>query len=328
MTDYKGLDSACVVFLHGIGDFVMLTPSLRKIKALNPSIRLAVVVRKELGLREVAENLRFVDEVLELSLERHPRFYVPWVFWTREYWAIRRGLRGLLRGRGFGRVITVFGQLMPTIFYKLCCPRRLRRHRIDVFASELGLSLTREERNSPEISIPGEVRERVKAELSARADIGGKTLVGIQRNTLDRTRFIDIGAVQGFVDGLNASRGDLYFVAFADPASYALEESVDGKHLSAPNLIYSSELSGLGGSLSLAALVDLCRYVVSVDSAAFNIAGALGKNAIGVFNTYKVRSAERALERNNIQCIDSPHATAQDLLSKFALLEKMEKARA
>jgi ADP-heptose:LPS heptosyltransferase len=328
MIDYRGLHSVCVVFLHGIGDFVMLTPSLRKIREMNPSIKLAVVVRKELGLRAMAENLGFVDEVLELSLEKHPRFYVPWVFWTREYWTIRKGLKELLEGRSFDRMINVFGQLMPTVFYRLCCPWLLRRHRIDRFASELGLSLTREERNSPEINIPGEVRDRVRAGLSARADIEGKTIVGIQRNTLDRTRLIGIDAVQEFIDRLNASRGDLFFVAFADGASYALEEAVDGKHLSAPNLIYSCELPGPGDSLSLSALVDLCSYVVSVDSAAFNIAGALGKKTIGVFNTYKVRSGERALERESIQCIDKPGATAGDLLDRFDLLAGAERPRA
>jgi ADP-heptose:LPS heptosyltransferase len=325
MINYRALDSVCVVFLHGIGDFIMLTPSLRKIKAINPSMKMAVVVRKELGLKRLAENLGFIDDVLELSLTRHPRFYVPWVFWSSEYWLIRKGLKELLGNRSFDRVRIVYGQLMPTIVYRIFCPWRLRTHRIDRFASELGIALTRQERNNPEIRVPGEVKERVRAELSVHMDTERKTIIGIQRNTLDRTRFIDIDEVQKFVDRLNASREDLFFVVFADRASYALEEDVDGKHLYAPNLRYSFELLGPGDSLSLSAMVDLCHFVVSVDSAAFNIACALGKDTVGVFNTYKVRSGERALQGDNIQCIDKPHTTAEDLLEKFTLLSRTER---
>jgi ADP-heptose:LPS heptosyltransferase len=324
MIDYRTMDSICVAFLHGIGDFIMLTPSLKKIRATNPSIKITVVLRKELGIRRLAEGLGFIDDVLELSLSKHPRFYVPWVFWSREYWVIRRGLKELLTGRDCGRTRIIYGQLMPTIVYRVFCPGRMRAHRIDRFASELGISLTRAERNNPEIGIPGDVRERVREKLSGYLDRGGTTIVGIQRNTLDRTRFIDIDEVQQFIDKLNASRENLFFVIFADEASYALEARVDGKHLRAPNLKYSFEIIGAGDSLLLSALVDSCHYVVSVDSAAFNIASALGKKTVGVFNTYKVRSEERALDRDGIQCIDKPDTTAEDLIERFTLLSRKE----
>lgn len=325
MPDYRTLGSICIVFLHGIGDLVMFTPSVRKIRAINPSLRIAVVLREELGLRALAENTGLFDEVLEISLKSHPRFYVPWTFWTSEYWAIRKKLDGALRGRDYDMVEIVYGQLVPTAVHKVLRPRRSRMHRVEALAAELGVPLTRQEKNSPVVRIPGAVKEEVSGMLLKQVPAGA-VLIGIQRNTLDRTRFIDLGETRQFIDWLNRIREGLFFMIFADELSYRLEEETDRGHLSAPNLRYSFEVAGgPGDALRLAALVDACDFVVGVDSAVFNIACALGKNTIGVFNTYKVRSGQRALEGDNIICIDSPHASAEDLLGKFRLLESLAK---
>ncbi|GAB4389159.1 MAG: hypothetical protein Kow0025_12790 [Thermodesulfovibrionales bacterium] len=328
MVDYRALDSICVVFLHGIGDFVLLTPSLRKMKALNPSLRITVALRKELGLRRLAEGLGLLEEVLEISLPRHPRFYVPWVFWTREYLPIRKKLREAAGGRRFGRTVTVYGQLVPTAAYKVLRPVKSRMHRIDAFASELGLSLTPQERNSPALRVPAQAAEEASLRLRQAAG-AGKTVIGIQRNTLDRTRRIGLGAAQGFVDGLNRARPGLFFVVFADRASYRLEEEADGGHLLAPNLAYSLDLPGGSedDALSLAAMVRACDYVLSVDSAVFNLACALGKSTLGVFNTYKVRPSQRALEREDILAIDGDPG-AEELLDAFGRLTRARAAEA
>ncbi|MCL5022896.1 MAG: hypothetical protein M1497_05970 [Nitrospirae bacterium] len=318
MIDYRTIDSLCIVFLHGIGDFVMLMPALRKMKRLNPSLRLGVVLRKELGLRGIAENSGFIDEVHEISLAVHPKIYVPWIFWTYEYWKIRHKLKAALKNaRKFEKVKIVYAQLMPTIVYLVFCPGRVRRHKIDVLASELDIALDEKERNNTFFDVPGGVLEEVRGRLRDCGIKEGRRLVGIQRNTLDRTRFILMAEVQRFIDDLDSKGLDIYFIVFADGDSYRLEEAVDGGHLSAGNLKYSWEIIGSGDALFLSALVKLCDYVVSVDSAVFNIAGALGRNTIGVFNTYKVRSDERALKRDNIVCIDKRNVTAEDLLERF-----------
>jgi ADP-heptose:LPS heptosyltransferase len=327
--EYRKLGSVCIVFLHGIGDFVMLTPALKKIKALNPSVRTTVVLRKELGLKAMAENLGFVDEVLELSLEKHPRFYVPWIYWTSEHWAIRKRLKELLRGRSFDRVKMVYNQLMPTVVYLVFCPKRVRTHKIVRLARELGVALTDDEMNRTFLNIPPEAASEAREALRRRGASG--LVIGIQRNTMDRTRFIPFSAVQDFVDRLNRLHGEsgLFFLVFADEQSYALEERMDGGHLKAPNLLYSGSLGLPQDSMALAALVDCCGYVISVDSSVFNIACALGKNTIGIFNTYKVRSSERTLKRDNILCMDSPAVTAEDLLRMFhALLSRAVKNEA
>jgi ADP-heptose:LPS heptosyltransferase len=325
--DYKNLGSICFVFLHGIGDFVMFTPSLKKIKEINPSIKITVVLRKELGLRELAEHLGSVDEVLEISLKTPPRIYIPWVFWTYEYWAIRRKLKDALRGRVFDRKKIFLTQVLPTFVYLLFRPGRVRMHRVERFSSMLGLSLAPGERNRTHLNIPERAARRAREALSPHCDPASATVVGIQRNTFDRTRYISLKAVQGFIDRLNGAGENLFFVIFADKNSYALEEKADGGHLAASNLVYSLDLMGGGGALGLAALVDACRYIVSVDSAVFNIACALGKDTVGVFNTYKVRSSQRALARENIVCIDGFDPDADGLLEKFNCLYAGRKVR-
>lgn len=321
MIDYLRIDSLCVVFLHGIGDFVMLTPTLRKIKQFNPSLRLGVVLREELGLRGLAENLGLIDEVYEISLAVQPRIYVPWIFWTYEYWMIRHKLNKVLKNaQSFQKVKFVYAQLLPTIVYLVFCPGRVRRRKIEVIASELGIALDEKERNDTFFNVPGGVLEKVRRRLQDCGMKEGSRLVGIQRNTLDRTRFISMNEVQRFIDKLNGKSSDIYFIVFADSNSYDLEMTADKGHLTAHNLKYSWQVVGDKDALSLSALVKLCDYVVSVDSAVFNIAGALGKNTIGVFNTYKVRSDERALKKDNIVCIDKSDVTASDLLARFDLL--------
>lgn len=315
--DYKNLGSICFVFLHGIGDFVMFTPSLKKIKEINPSMKITVVLRKELGLRELAEHLGLVDEVLEISLKTTPRIYIPWVFWTYEYWVIRRKLKDVLRGRAFDRKKIFFTQVLPTFVYLLFRPGRVRMHRVERFSSMLGLSLAPRERNRTHLNVPEHAALLARQALLPHCDPASATVVGIQRNTFDRTRYISLKAIQGFMNRLNEAGGNFFFVIFADKNSYALEEKTDGGHLAAPNLVYSLDLMEGGGALGLAALVDACRYIVSVDSAVFNIACALGKDTVGVFNTYKVRSSQRALDRENIVCIDGADPDADELLESF-----------
>jgi ADP-heptose:LPS heptosyltransferase len=317
VVDYKNMDSLCLIFLQGIGDFVMLTPTLKKIKKINPSLRLAVVLRKELGLRGVAEDLGLLDEVYEISLDVHPRIYIPWIFWTYEYWLIRKKLKATLAETKFDRVKFIYTQLLPTVAYLVFCPRRIKRHKIEIFASELGITLDEDECSRTHLCVQEEILAEVRKKLSDVTGVAGMTIIGIQRNTLDRTRFIPISAVQDFVDRLNASYKNVYFVIFADHFSYSLEQEVDGRHLMAPNLKYSWEVIGTGDARRLVSLVALCDCVVSVDSAVFNIAGALEKNTIGVFNTYKVRSDERALKRRNVLCIDKSAVTADDLIERF-----------
>lgn len=322
MDDYKRIDSVCIVFLHGIGDFVMFTPTLEKIKKLNPSLQLAIVLRKELGLRGVAEDLGIIDEVYEISLNVHPRIYIPWIFWTYEYWLIRKKLKAALRKNTFDKVKFIYGQTLPTIVYLLFCPQRMKRHRIDVFAAEAGVTLNDKERNTTHLAIQEDILKETQKKLSDVVGIAGTTVIGIQRNTTDRTRFIPIKATQEFVEKLNASCRNIYFVIFADRSSFDLESEVDGGHIKATNLSYSWEITGKGDVRHLVSLVALCDYVISVDSAVLNIAGALEKNTIGVFNTYKVRSDQRAVKKGNILSIDKSNVTADDLLKRFYCLYK------
>jgi ADP-heptose:LPS heptosyltransferase len=318
MNPYAGGDSLCIVFLHGIGDFVMFTPTLKKIKTLNPGLKLTLVLRKELALKRLAENLGVIDEVLELSLEKHPRFYVPWIFWTSEYWKIRKRLSHLMEKKKYSRIIIVYAQLMPTIFYLLFCPKKIRTHKIESLAGEAGIKLTEQEKNNTFVNIPEGVRSEIR-NLLRESGAQGKTLIGIQRNTMDKTRAIPFKAVQELISALNQKFGTekLFFLVFANEDSYGLEAKVDGGHLAFPNLKYSLHIKRNMDSLELAGFVDTCDWVLSIDSAVFNLAGALGKKTIGIFPNYKVRSTERALRKPGIISIDKPKVTPDELMRAF-----------
>ncbi len=299
----------------------MFTPVLKKIKTINPGIKTTVVLRKELGLKALAESQDYIDTVLELTLERHPRFYVPWIFWTKEYWMIRKRLFALLEGGRFDRVQIIYSQLFPTFLYLAFCPERARAHKISRLAEEAGVSLTASELNRPVLQIPGNERREGERVLRAHAP-AGSILIGIQRNTMDRTRYIPMDSAQTFIDGLNRSYGErkLFFIVFANEASYALEQQSEARHLEAPNLLYSFRMDGGRDALKLAAMIENCDFILSVDSAVFNMACALGRPAIGVFNNYKVRGSQRALEGGNVVCIDSPRVSGEELLAKFRAL--------
>lgn len=321
MTDYGSLRSVCFVFLQGIGDFVMFTPSLMKIKKINPGINVTVVLRKELGMLRLARELDFIDEVLELSLDTHPRIYVPWIFWTYEYWVIKKRLRQVLAGRVFDMVKVVLTQIFPTITYMLLAPSRIKRHKTVRFASEVGLTLTDEEMHAPRLRIPQDVNDEAARLLGSLCDIGNTAVVGIQRNTLDATKFISLKETQRFIDELNnrsrGSGGEPFFLVFADDRSYALEEEIDGGHLDAPNLRYTNRLGRPVDVLMMSALLGLCTRVVAIDSACSNIAGALGVGSVVVFNTYKFRPEHFALRKDNILTIDKRDTSARDLVEKY-----------
>lgn len=327
MADYTRLDSVCFVFLQGIGDFVMFTPSLMKIKRINPEIKITVVLRKELALRRLACELDFIDEVLELSLDTHPRIYVPWIFWTYEYWLIRKRLRAVIGPRNFGRVKIVLTQIFPTIAYMIFAPWRIKRHKTVRFASELGLTLSESEMAGPRLRIPEDSAREAGEILSTLCDTGSTAVVGIQRNTLDTTKFIRLKEMQGFIDELNGRNQKYFFLVFADDRSYGLEEEIDGGHLSAPNLRYTNLIDRPVDVLMMSALIGLCDRVVTIDSACSNIAGALGIDSVVVFNTYKFRAEHFALKKDNIIAIDNRDVRASDLIEKFDALPKIDGER-
>jgi len=324
MIDYKKMNSVCFVFLQGIGDFIMFTPALNKIKIINPSIKISIVLRKELGLKALAENTGLFESVHEIPLAKQPVFYIPWIFWLNDYWIIREELKRLFETFKPEYVKIIYTQLLPTIVYKVLCPGRIKKHKIDRFAAEAGAMLTEAEKNSPIIVIPRDISDAFGGEVDGLPGMSEAVLIGIHRNTADRTRFIDIDVVREFIDKLNAGKEKHYFIIFADRNSYDLEWNRDGKHLSAPNLKYSFELLGDKDSLHMAALIKRCDFIISIDSSVFNIAGALGKNTIGIFNTYKVHSNQRRLNRSNMLCIDKSKVAAADLMEKYYLLKALQ----
>jgi ADP-heptose:LPS heptosyltransferase len=296
----------------------MLTPTLKKIKEINPSLKLGIVLRKELGLRGLAENVGFIDDVYEISLKVHPRTYVPWLFWTYEYWMIRRKTKEVLKKtRKYARVKFIYTQLLPTITYIMFRSKTFKKHKIERFASELSIILDKNDRNKTYLNVPQEVLQEVRKRLFDHMGRICAKVIGIQRNTMDKSKFIPLKETQSFIDRLNEKETDFFFIVFADLYSYRLEEEIDGRHLAASNLKYSWEIIGDGDALSLAALVELCEYVVSIDSAVFNMAVALEKNTVGVFNTYKVRPYMVSLKKNNILCIDKSDVTAEDLITQL-----------
>ena len=104
------------VFLHGIGDTVMLSGPLREYKNENAEEEIDIVVLNK-GAKEILDNNPNLKNIFVSSLEKNPRFWNPILFWFVDYWKIKKSVKNFKRN--YNKIKIIYIQKMPEIFYRI-----------------------------------------------------------------------------------------------------------------------------------------------------------------------------------------------------------------
>lgn len=268
----KNVKRILIVNHHGIGDNIMMTPSVRALKQVNPELRLFLLVSGEYkAIKDLWSTNPYIEKVFASELSFHPKFWNPFLFYFKEYPLIKREAVTISRKLNADKIIIVRQQYLPEFIEKKIF--FLPRHRIDRIAYELGVKL-----NDFHCDIFYQQKHKEKAEAFLEGHrLKGCPLIGLHTmpsNAGPRTwPLID---VKPFTEHLHKEFG-FKFILFHDRKSYFLEKSLEEVQLNDKYVFstYEEDTKEMD-ILTTSALVENCDVVVAIDSAIAYIANAVG----------------------------------------------------
>lgn len=103
------------VFLHGIGDVVMLTGPLREYKKEHPNEEIDLVVLNNAS-KEILNGNKNVHNAFISELKDNPRFWNPFLYYSFDLWKIKKSLK---KFKSYDKIKIISVQTMPEIFYRI-----------------------------------------------------------------------------------------------------------------------------------------------------------------------------------------------------------------
>jgi ADP-heptose:LPS heptosyltransferase len=144
----SGSLSVLIVFLHGLGDNVMLTGPLREYHKANPSHRISLLILDN-GSPQVWRNNPHVDQIFTSRTGHNPHYWDPFLYWRKDFWDLKQEIRHVCGQKHFDRVIHVSIGCMPELYYRLT--RTYGPHKTHRIAHDLGIP---PENLTPELFLP------------------------------------------------------------------------------------------------------------------------------------------------------------------------------
>ena len=124
-----------LVYLHGIGDNIMLSGVLRAYAERHPDEAIDLVVLNP-GCAAIWQGNRLVGSVTVYP-HRQPHFWNPVRFWLGGWWRVRRYIRALNRDGRYPKVIFPTIQTLPEVVYHVT--GTYGNHKVERIAADLGL---------------------------------------------------------------------------------------------------------------------------------------------------------------------------------------------
>ncbi len=238
---------------HGLGDQVMLTPSLRKFKAAHPQAEITLLGLKRFGrtLTELLSGLSFVDQVLPIL----PDAWNDFDDYPTGVGTVMRDAQAFADGNGFDRVVFLPTQRKPG--YRL--------HKIFRFAEELGVSFDSLEELQTELSVCPEARERAAAFVRDYS----KPLLVVHATAGNAPKTLPAKAVAQLI---------------AQYPGYTVFEF--GRHSTSRSIRVPEDDMEFSK-----ALIERADMVIAIDSVVMHIAGAFRRPCLAVFTSTPVHQA-------------------------------------
>lgn len=272
---YKPGERVLFVSWHGLGDNVMITPALRKLKEDNPDIFIGLTGLSRFGrvLEELLEGLPFIDAI-------HPVLPDAWT----DFASYREGVEAIKEKAG--QLVVQFGYdrmvLLP------CEGKQELGHKVLRFAGEVGVCMEKKGDLMTELNVSAasKLRARGFLEKYARPWLVLHTKAGNTAKSLppDITRAL-------------LRRFSVYTVFEFG------ESSVEGCIVLPENDMLLSK-----------AIISEADFVLAIDSVVMHIAGALGKETMAIFTMTPVHQALPLTAPVKLVVGDDPRVALNDWL--------------
>lgn len=281
-----------VVFLHGLGDNIMVTPAIRALRKKFPDAYIALMGLKTLPVRDIWKNNPYIDEFIESSFTYNPRFWNPIVYFLVDYWKIKREVKKLKKERGFNKVYIV----------QLLSDRRFKTHKIIRMAKELDVKLDSYKTDF----FLSKKDENEAFKIMRKFKLKKGKFICLHRTSSDLRKNWDIDEAQKVCDTLKKYK----ILVFNSKKSFLMEERHDKKHLRGKNVInYISKNLRIS-----AALLKKSKLLIGVDSIMVHLAGALGILTIALYKNSNPKKYI-PIERKRFKIIHSKKIKAKNVLN-------------
>lgn len=274
-------DKVLIVYLHGIGDTVLLTPTL---KELSKYYEVDLVLLKKNKSAFLFENLPYINELYEIEI-KHPK---PWIYPKYrfiEYPSIISNLRKNFDLEIYKKIYIPAVQKYPDSLKKLF--PKLRKHRIFQISDEFNIRLS-----------------NLKTEISYDKNIKEEDFILIHYRTEDISRSLSENLLLEIINNFPNEN----FVVIDKDKNLVLVDKVKG--LNNAEYLFGINLENLVG------IIASSKKVIAIDSAIFHIAGAMEKSLIGIFTNSKVKFEERKpLHYKKVLGLDTEGMSNNEILS-------------
>ena len=130
-----GNPSVMLVLMHGGGDMLMATPTIRALASQNPNLEISVMglgktQERDFKTREFFENNPFVHRYYDSSIDSHPVYWDAETFHNRDLPRLHKDLEQIQQ-------LTRFDEIIITTLQS-----DYQKHKIDRFADACGVELT------------------------------------------------------------------------------------------------------------------------------------------------------------------------------------------
>jgi len=252
-----------IVNHHGIGDNLMMTPSVRALKKKHPEVDIYLLVT---GEYKAINDLWSTNPYITF----HPQFWNPVVFYLKDYPLIRKEADELAKELDADKVFIVRQQYLPEFIEKKI--PFLPKYRIDRIAYELKVKL---DDFHYDVFLNDEHKNKAEIFLKRHnlLDVALVALHTMPSNAGPRTwRLQD---VKQFTEELHRKFG-FRFIIIHDKKSFQLQQSLETLCLN-DNYVVSTYEEGQKEMdiLTTASLLKKCIVAVAIDSAIAYLASAV-----------------------------------------------------
>ena len=262
-----GNPSVMLVLMHGGGDMLMATPTIRALASQNPNLEISVMglgktQERDFKTREFFENNPCVHRYYDSSIDSHPVYWDAETFHNRDLPRLHKDLEQIQQ-------LTRFDEIIITTLQS-----DYQKHKIDRFADACGVELTEKRLNVfTTLDDDGWTVDWVKGLYPITNKYPTK-FISIHRWCGNPNKSWDYQEYKALVERLAADKNNLLILwDMGDP-----EPPVTGENIKNMRE-YVDDLT-IGRSASL---LNLCHLHIGADSLPMHLASAVNIPMIGIF---------------------------------------------
>jgi len=310
---------ALILFMHGFGDNVMATPAVREISKTH---KVDILVYNKTLASNLWLNCDFIDNVYDIELARHPRYWNPLAFWCWDRWRVLSKVKSLFNLRDYEKVLFPSIYLFPHFVYVIFPKLLARYHKIDQIGYSLGVKKLATQKTEVYLSHANRKAAVDFVLLNQLSEFD--VIIGLHMTTVEKKRDLSPDFCRQIISRLEDELGAVAIVLFGSLDTKKQQEDRYGEHLAGESIFPTfDDRSGLSIMESIA-LLEVCDLVIAIDSSILHSAMALNVPCLGVFRSYRIKPDQRMLSNEKCMSCFMAEVTTESLVEKSLKLLNRE----